>query len=92
MLRYGCLHGTPSIGVLLKYYKLYLLLLDVTVAIYPCIHFTFLCHHKVITSTGIVIEVDILERVDTDPPDTPTLDSTLTTMQDHINTGKFSVS
>lgn len=56
------------------------------------IHFSFLCLFKVIISTGIVIEVDILERVDTDPPDTPTLDSALTTMQDRINMGQFSVS
>ena len=36
---------------------------------------------------AIVIEVDILERVDTDPPDTPTLDSGLATMKDRINMG-----
>jgi len=41
---------------------------------------------------AIVIEVDILERVDTDPPDTPTLDSALATMKDRINMGQFSVS
>ena len=56
------------------------------------IHFSFLCLFKVIISTDIVIEVDILERVDTDPPDTPTLDSALATMQDRINMGQFSVS
>ena len=41
---------------------------------------------------SIVVEVELLERFPTDPPDVPTLSDVLIVLQSLVNTGQFYVS